>query len=83
MELAKMTEPIVTLVVVPRERFSCTQESLESIYANTDIPFKLIYVDGNSPAYVRRYLEAKSQEKNFKLIRTNYYLSPNQIFGLY
>ncbi len=72
-----MIEPIVTLVVVPRERFSCTQESLESIYENTDFPFKLIYVDGNSPAKVRRYLEAKSQEKNFKLIRTNYYLSPN------
>ncbi|MBF2066874.1 MAG: glycosyltransferase [Calothrix sp. C42_A2020_038] len=72
-----MTEPIVTLVVVPRERFSCTQESLESIYEHTDFPFKLIYIDGNSPAKVRRYLEAKAQEKNFKLIRTNYYLSPN------
>ncbi|RUS97994.1 glycosyl transferase [Dulcicalothrix desertica PCC 7102] len=72
-----MTEPIVTLVVVPRERFSCTQESLESIYEHTDFPFKLIYVDGNSPAKVRRYLETKAQEKNFKLIRTDYYLSPN------
>ncbi|NMG07576.1 glycosyltransferase [Brasilonema sp. UFV-L1] len=72
-----MTEPIVTIIVVPRERFSCTQESLESIYEHTDFPFKLIYVDGNSPAKVRRYLEAKAQEKNFEIIRTNYYLSPN------
>ena len=72
-----MMEPIVTIVVVPRERFSCTQESLESIYEYTDFPFKLIYVDGNSPAKVRRYLEAKSQERNFEIIRTNYYLSPN------
>ncbi len=72
-----MTEPIVTLVVVPRERFSCTQESLESIYEHTEFPFKLIYVDGNSPRKVRRYLETKAQEKNFKLIRTDYYLSPN------
>lgn len=72
-----MPEPIVTIVVVPRERFSCTQESLESIYEHTDFPFKLIYVDGNSPAKVRRYLEAKAQEKNFEIIRTNYYLSPN------
>lgn len=72
-----MTEPIVTLVVVPRERFSCTQESLESIYEHTDFPFKLIYVDGNSPAKVRHYLEVQAQEKNFKLIRTDYYLSPN------
>ncbi|MGH8002299.1 MAG: glycosyltransferase family 2 protein, partial [Brasilonema sp.] len=72
-----MTEPIVTIIVVPRERFSCTQESLESIYEHTDFPFKLIYVDGNSPAKVRRYLETKAQEKNFEIIRTNYYLSPN------
>ena len=72
-----MTEPIVTIVVVPRERFSCTQISLESIYAFTDFPFKLIYVDGNSPTKVRRYLEAKSEEKNFEIVRTNYYLSPN------
>jgi GT2 family glycosyltransferase len=77
MELWVMMEPIVTIVVVPRERFSCTQESLESIYEYTDFPFKLIYVDGNSPAKVRRYLEAKSQERNFEIIRTNYYLSPN------
>ena len=72
-----MTEPTVTIVVVPRERFSCTQDSLESVYEHTDFPFKLIYVDGNSPAKVRQYLEAKAQEKNFKLIRTDYYLSPN------
>ncbi|MBD2306240.1 glycosyltransferase [Chroococcidiopsis sp. FACHB-1243] len=70
-------KPIVTIVVVPRERFSCTQASLESIYAHTDFPFKLIYVDGNSPAKVRKYLEAQAQEKCFEIIRTNYYLSPN------
>lgn len=77
MYLSTMTEPIVTLIVVPRERFSCTQDSLESIYEHTDLPFKLIYVDGNSPTNVRQYLEAKAQEKNFKIIRTDYYLSPN------
>ncbi|MBD2500944.1 glycosyltransferase family 2 protein [Anabaena azotica] len=72
-----MLEPIITIIVVPRERFSCTQESLESIYEHTKLPFKLIYVDGNSPTKVRRYLKAKAAEKNFKLIRTDYYLSPN------
>ncbi|MBD2344567.1 glycosyltransferase family 2 protein [Anabaena subtropica] len=72
-----MSEPIITLVVVPRERFSCTQESLESIYEHTEIPFKLIYVDGNSPTKVSKYLQIQAQTKNFKLIRTDYYLSPN------
>ncbi|MDJ0674325.1 MAG: glycosyltransferase [Calothrix sp. MO_167.B42] len=72
-----MQEPQVTIVVVPRERFSCTQRSLESIYQYTDIPFKLIYVDGNSPTKVKKYLATQAQEKNFQLIRTYYYLSPN------
>lgn len=72
-----MLEPQVTIVVVPRERFSYTRESLESIYAHTNIPFKLVYVDGNSPAKVRRYLEEQAQAKGFQLIRTDYYLSPN------
>lgn len=33
-----MTQPKVTLVVGPRERFSYTRASLESIYADTDYP---------------------------------------------
>jgi GT2 family glycosyltransferase len=73
-----MKDPQITIVVVPRERFSCTQESLESIYEHTKIPFKLVYVDGNSPARVKRYLETQAQAKNFQLVRTDYYLSPNK-----
>lgn len=68
----------VTIVVVPRERFSCTRRSLESIYENTRTPFHLVYVDGNSPTQVQRYLTEQSHAKGFKLIRTDYYLAPNQ-----
>ncbi len=67
----------VTLVVSPRERFSYACESLESIFQYTDIPFKLIYVDGNSPTPIKEYLETKAKEKNFQLIRTEHYLTPN------
>lgn len=74
----KSSEPLVTIVVVPRERFSCAEKSLESIYQDSDIPFKLIYVDGNSPAKVANYLQQQAQKRGFKLIRTDYYLSPNQ-----
>ncbi|MDM9382077.1 glycosyltransferase [Chlorogloeopsis sp. ULAP01] len=77
-----MNDPLVTIVVVPRERFSCARESLESIYEHTDFPFQLVYVDGNSPAKVRRYLEAQAQAKGFQLIRTNYYLWPNHARNL-
>ncbi|NJL20439.1 MAG: glycosyltransferase [Leptolyngbyaceae cyanobacterium SM1_3_5] len=75
-----MTE--VTIVVVPRERFSYTRESLESIYEYTTVPFKLVYVDGNSPPETQQYLHTQSQEKGFRLIRTDYYLYPNRARNL-
>lgn len=77
-----MNKPQVTIVVSQRERFSFTRESLESIYQHTTVPFKLIYVDGNSPSKVQKYLEEQSQKRNFHLIRKDYYLSPNQARNL-
>jgi GT2 family glycosyltransferase len=70
--------PRVTLVVVPRERFSCTIESLESLYEHTQVPFDLVYVDGNSPPHIREYLQKSAEERGFRIIRTEYYLFPNQ-----
>lgn len=75
-------QPQVTIVVVPRERFSCARRSLESVFAHTQLPYKLIYVDGNSPAPVRRYLEQQAEAKGFQLLRTEYYLYPNQARNL-
>jgi GT2 family glycosyltransferase len=68
----------VTIVVVPRERFSYSRTSLECLYANTHSPFRLVYVDGGSPGPVKRYLEKQAEAKGFQLIRTKRYLSPNQ-----
>jgi GT2 family glycosyltransferase len=75
-------DPQVTLVVVPRERFSFAAESLESIYKQAEFPFKLVYVSAGSPRGLDRYLLAKAREKNFELIRTNRYLTPNQARNL-
>jgi GT2 family glycosyltransferase len=72
----------VTVIVTPRERFSYSQGSLENIYANTRLPFSLVYVDAGSPTRVRRYLERAATEKGFKLIRREHYLSPNQARNL-
>lgn len=70
--------PKVTIVVGPRERFSHTQASLESIYHNTQYPFDLVYVDVCTPPVIQTYLNAQSKDKGFTLIRTPYYISPNQ-----
>ena len=60
-----MPSPNVTIVVVPRDHFSDTRESLESIYANTDLPFDLVYVDGGSPRRIARYLREQSKAGTF------------------
>ncbi|MEO0988394.1 MAG: glycosyltransferase [Cyanobacteria bacterium J06639_14] len=73
-----MTHPQVTIVVVPRERFQFTQDSLESLYENTHYPFHLIYVDNHSPKSVRDYLAAQAQAKGFEWVRSPHFLSPNQ-----
>jgi len=77
-----MHSPDVTIIVVPRDHFSDTRETLDSIYAHTDLPFALVYVDGNSPSAIARYLRDQSRARGFRLIRTEHYLSPNQARNL-
>src|SRR5687768_680927 len=79
---AATDDPLVTLVVVPRERFTAARESLESIYAHTTEPFRLVYVDGGSPPYLRDYVAQQAQQRGFDLIRTEHYLSPNHARNL-
>ncbi len=72
----------VTIVVVPRERFSVSVRSLTTLYANTDAPFELVYVDGNSPARVRDRLREEAGRYGFSIVRTEHYLSPNRARNL-
>lgn len=74
--------PAVTVVVVPRERFSVSVRSLTRLMACTDTPFELVYVDGGSPAYVRDRLREEAARYGFRLLRTERYLSPNQARNL-
>ena len=68
----------VTVVVVPRERFSMAQESLASIYEHSPGLTNLIYVDGASPGQVRIAIAAAATEHGFLHIRFERYLSPNE-----
>lgn len=73
-----MESPQVTIIVVPQERFSYTERTLESLYQHTHVPFSLVYIDGNCPSQVRGYLKEQSQSKGFMLVRSDRYLTPNQ-----
>src|SRR5262245_60838363 len=73
-----MDRKLVTIVCVPRDHFSDVPEALESVFANTDAPFDLIYVDGGSPKPTATYLREQAGSRGFRLIRTEHYLSPNR-----
>jgi len=77
-----MADPQVTIIVVPREQFSKTRTSLESVYAVTSLPFELVYIDGNSPPHLRRYLAEQAEARGFTLVRTEYYLTSNEARNL-
>src|SRR5205807_2116448 len=64
------------------EQLSKSQVSLESIYAATSPPFRLVYVDGNSPPPLHRYLEQQAAARGFQLIRTENYLTSNEARNL-
>jgi GT2 family glycosyltransferase len=80
--LSDAVEPLVTVVMSPRERFSETRRSIASIYQNTHLPFAFICVDGGSPRSTRRYLANESRRRGFRLIRTEHYLTPNEARNL-
>lgn len=73
-----MTHANATVIITQRERFGMTRESLESLYDNTEGPFEVIYVDGNSPKRTADYLREAARERGFTLLRHERYLTPNE-----
>lgn len=72
----------VTVVVVPRERFSVAERSLESILADRSTPFDLVYVAGGAPRRLERRLRRAVSEDGMKLVSRRHYLSPNHARNL-
>jgi GT2 family glycosyltransferase len=77
-----VAEPDVTVVVVPRERFSAARRALECLLSETTYPFRLVYIDGASPRSVKRYLEAEARRSGFRLLRSEHHLSPTEARNL-
>jgi GT2 family glycosyltransferase len=74
--------PRVTIVVSPRERFGMAQKSLESIYASSDIPFELVYIDARSPDWLSQWLKAESAKRGFRVIQRDRFVTPNEARNL-
>ena len=77
-----MSAPQVTIALVPREQFGTTRRTLETLYQRTTEPFELVCIDGGSPPAVADYLAQAARERQFTLIRSESYLTPNQARNL-
>lgn len=58
-----------TLVMTARERHSLAEAAIESIVADTRPPFRFIYVDVDSPAWLREALSSRAPEWNLEVVR--------------
>jgi GT2 family glycosyltransferase len=71
------SQPKVSIIVLPHERYNIALQSLDSIFEYTREPFNLIYVDVNSPPYVYEGLKERHEKHNFTWIRKDYFIQPN------
>jgi GT2 family glycosyltransferase len=77
-----MRPDAVTVVVVPRERFSPSARSLDNLVRHTPADTPMVYVDGGSPPAVRDEIRRRCAARGIRLIRTEHYLSPNRARNL-
>lgn len=77
-----MMKPKVTIILVVRETLFFSQRALESLYAHTQLPFKLIYVAGGVPEQDRVLLENEAHTRGFQLIQRPYFLAQNEARNL-
>ncbi len=71
-----MTEPLVTVVITPREGHFMAERSLLSVLADDAIPFDLIYVDFAAPPRAAAALRRQADERGFRLIEHTAWMPP-------
>lgn len=74
--------PRVTIIVSPRERFEQAVMSLDALFAQTECPFDLVYIDGGSPTEIAEKLEATVRSHGHTYIRHEHFLIPNDARNL-
>ena len=67
----------VSVVIVPRERFSAAPESLARILSVTPAPTRIVYVEGNAPRRIRVALHAVADER-VEFVASDTFLTPNE-----
>lgn len=58
-----------TIVVSLRERWALTEAALDSIVANTALPYRLVLLDAGAPAWLRHVLAQRAHEWRLEVVR--------------
>jgi glycosyltransferase involved in cell wall biosynthesis len=69
---------LVTVVVVPRDRFSMMVPTIERIHQETPLNVPVIVVDGGACQEVRTKIETTCRSFNYRLLRSKTYAAANQ-----
>jgi GT2 family glycosyltransferase len=71
--------PIVTVVVLFRERYGLTEAVIEQIARTIRIPVRLIYADAGTPDDLRARIDARAAEWGLEVVRFGERLWPTQV----
>jgi len=74
-------DPSVTIVIVPRERFSLAPQSLRDVLSQTPAQIPIVVVEGNPPKKVKTQLHQVGGGR-VEFIATDNYLPPNNARNL-
>ncbi len=70
--------PRVTIVMTARERHSLTEATIESVVAETDIPYRFIYCDAQAPQWLRDSLADNAATWKLEVVRFDEPLWPHE-----
>jgi hypothetical protein len=68
----------VSIVMTARERHSLTEAAIESVLSETSRPFRFIYLDVNSPEWLRDVFAARASEWDLEVMRVDEPLWPQE-----
>jgi GT2 family glycosyltransferase len=72
------SRPRVTIVMCARERHALTESAIDSVVAATAPPYRFIYLDVQSPAWLRTTLAGRAVEWGLEVVRFDEPLWPQQ-----
>jgi hypothetical protein len=73
-------QPLVTVVVVPRESFNMAHDCVQRILDVTTVPFKMIVMEGHAPEFRRNQLRAiAAKHPNIKIVYSDRWKFPHEM----